>query len=51
MSPTNCPNRFIGSEVKFLNRNRPLAYTMKEDDDDDETFLIMADPLHQYYVL
>jgi hypothetical protein len=28
--PTNCPNRFISSEVKLLNRKRPLAYTLKE---------------------
>jgi hypothetical protein len=34
-SPTNCPNRFISSEVKLLNRNRPLAYTLKDDDGDD----------------
>jgi hypothetical protein len=27
-------NRFISSEVKLLNRNRPLPYTL--DDDDDE---------------
>jgi hypothetical protein len=26
-----CPNRFISSEVKFLNRNSPFAYTLKED--------------------
>jgi hypothetical protein len=26
--------RFISSEVKFLNRNRPLAYTLKDDDDE-----------------
>jgi hypothetical protein len=24
-SPTKCPNRFMSSEVKILNRNRPLA--------------------------
>jgi hypothetical protein len=36
-SPTKCPNRFISSEVKLLNRNRPLAYILKEDDDDDYT--------------
>jgi hypothetical protein len=29
-------NRFISSEVELLNRNRPLAYTLKEDDDDDD---------------
>jgi len=34
-SPTNCPNRFISSEVRLLNRNRPLVYTLKEDDDDE----------------
>jgi hypothetical protein len=31
-SPTKCLNRFISSEVKLLNRNRPLAYILKEDD-------------------
>jgi hypothetical protein len=38
-SPTKCPNRFISSEVKLLNRNRPLAYTLKDDDDDDDVDL------------
>jgi hypothetical protein len=28
-------NRFISSEVKILNRNRPFAYTLKDYDDDD----------------
>jgi hypothetical protein len=42
---------YISSEVKLLNRNRPLAYTLKEeeeeeeeeeedDDDDDEIHLM-----------
>jgi hypothetical protein len=30
------PNVQIDSEVKLLNRNRPLAYTLKEDDEDDD---------------
>jgi hypothetical protein len=35
-SPPKCPNRFVSSEVKLLDRNRPLAYTLKEEDDDDD---------------
>jgi hypothetical protein len=32
-SPTKCPNRFISSEVRILNRNRQwMAYTLKHDD-------------------
>jgi hypothetical protein len=38
-----CPNRLISSEVKLLNRNRPLAYTLKDDDDDDDDDLIQYD--------
>jgi hypothetical protein len=31
---------FISSEAKLLNRNRPLAYTLKEDDDDDVVVVV-----------
>jgi hypothetical protein len=29
------PTVQIDSEIKLLNRNRPLAYTLKDDDDDE----------------
>jgi hypothetical protein len=46
-SPTKCPNRFVSSEVKLLNRNKPLAYTLKDDDDDDCHTLTVAG-FHQF---
>jgi hypothetical protein len=52
MNPTNCPNKFISSEVKLLNRNRPLAYTLKEEeeeDDDDDDNSLHSSISYKYY--
>jgi hypothetical protein len=46
-SPTKCPNRFISSDVKVLNRNEPEQavnglYTLKDDDDDNVKYITVA---------